>query len=53
MIGASVNLQTTKENLAMLPVLLVLARNARKINRIHHWCPVGTEKSQREGPPFQ
>ena len=24
-----------------------------EINRIHHWCPVGTEKSQPEGPPFQ
>ena len=24
-----------------------------KINRIHHWCSVGTEKSQPEGPPFQ
>ena len=24
-----------------------------KINLIHHWCPVGTEKSQPEGPPFQ
>ena len=23
------------------------------INRIHHWCSVGTEKSQPEGPPFQ
>ena len=22
-------------------------------NRIHHWCPVGTEKSQPEGPPFR
>ena len=22
-------------------------------NRIHHWCSVGTEKSQLEGPPFQ
>ena len=22
-------------------------------NRIHHWCSVGTEKSQPEGPPFQ
>ena len=21
-------------------------------NRIHHWCSVGTEKSQPEGPPF-
>ena len=25
----------------------------REINRIHHWCSVGTEKSQPEGPPFQ
>ena len=24
-----------------------------EINRIHHWCSVGTEKSQPEGPPFQ
>ena len=24
-----------------------------EINRIHHWCPVGTEKSQSEGPLFQ
>ena len=24
-----------------------------EINRIHHWCPVGTEKFQHEGPPFQ
>ena len=23
------------------------------VNGIHHWCPVGTEKSQPEGPPFQ
>ena len=23
------------------------------INRIHHWCSVGTEKSQPEGTPFQ
>ena len=23
-----------------------------EINRIHHWCSVGTEKSQPEGPPF-
>ena len=22
-------------------------------DRIHHWCSVGTEKSQPEGPPFQ
>ena len=22
-------------------------------NRIHHWCSVGTEKSQPEGPQFQ
>ena len=22
-------------------------------NRIHHWCSVGTEKSQPEGPPIQ
>ena len=22
-------------------------------NRIHHWCSVGTEKSQPEGPPFK
>ena len=21
--------------------------------RIHHWCSVGTGKSQPEGPPFQ
>ena len=26
--------------------------SARK-NRIHHWCSVGTGKSQPEGPPFQ
>ena len=26
---------------------------ARRIKRIHHWCPVGTGKSQPEGPPFQ
>ena len=24
-----------------------------EINRIHHWCSVGTEKSQPEGPSFQ
>ena len=24
-----------------------------EINRIHHWCSVGTEQSQTEGPPFQ
>ena len=24
-----------------------------EINKIHHWCSVGTEKSQPEGPPFQ
>ena len=24
-----------------------------EINRSHHWCSVGTEKSQPEGPPFQ
>ena len=24
-----------------------------EINRIHHWCSVGTETSQLEGPPFQ
>ena len=24
-----------------------------EINRIHHWCSVGTEKSQPEGQPFQ
>ena len=24
-----------------------------EINRIHHWCSVGTKKSQLEGPPFQ
>ena len=24
-----------------------------KIKRIHHWCSVGTGKSQPEGPPFQ
>ena len=24
-----------------------------EIKRIHHWCSVGTEKSQPEGPPFQ
>ena len=24
-----------------------------EINRINHWCSVGTEKSQPEGPPFQ
>ena len=24
-----------------------------EINRIHHWCSVGTEKSQPAGPPFQ
>ena len=24
-----------------------------EINRIHHWCSVGTEKSQPEGPRFQ
>ena len=24
-----------------------------EINRIHHWCSIGTEKSQPEGPPFQ
>ena len=24
-----------------------------EINRIDHWCSVGTEKSQPEGPPFQ
>ena len=24
-----------------------------EINRIHHWCPVATEKSQPEGPLFQ
>ena len=23
------------------------------LNRIHHWCSVGTEISQPEGPPFQ
>ena len=23
------------------------------INRIHHWCSVGIEKSQPEGSPFQ
>ena len=23
------------------------------IKRIHHWCSVGTGKSQPEGPPFQ
>ena len=23
-----------------------------EINRIHHWCSVGTEKSQPEGPSF-
>ena len=23
------------------------------INRVHHWCSVGTGKSQPEGPPFQ
>ena len=23
-----------------------------EINRIHHWCSVGTEKSQPEVPPF-
>ena len=23
------------------------------IHRIHHWCSVGTEKSQPKGPPFQ
>ena len=26
---------------------------ASEINRIHHWCSVGTEKSLPEGPPFQ
>ena len=24
-----------------------------EIKRIHHWCSVGTEKSQPEGPKFQ
>ena len=24
-----------------------------EINRIYHWCSMGTEKSQPEGPPFQ
>ena len=24
-----------------------------EINRIHHWCSVGTVKSQPKGPPFQ
>ena len=24
-----------------------------KINRIHHWCSVGTEKPQPKGPTFQ
>ena len=24
-----------------------------EINRIRHWCSLGTEKSQPEGPPFQ
>ena len=24
-----------------------------QINRIHHWCSVGTEKSQPKGPSFQ
>ena len=24
-----------------------------EINRIHHWCSVGTEKSQPKGTPFQ
>ena len=24
-----------------------------EINRIYHWCPVGTGKSQHKGPPFQ
>ena len=24
-----------------------------KINRIYHWCSVGAEKSQSEGPLFQ
>ena len=24
-----------------------------KINRIHHWCSVGSRKSQPEGPLFQ
>ena len=24
-----------------------------EVNRTHHWCQVGTEKSQPEGPPFQ
>ena len=24
-----------------------------RINRIHHWCSVETEKSIPEGPPFQ
>ena len=24
-----------------------------RINRIHHWCSVGTEKSQPEGPSFK
>ena len=26
---------------------------AYQVNRIHHWCSVGTGKSQPEGPPFQ
>ena len=24
-----------------------------EINRIHHWCSIGTEKSQPEGQSFQ
>ena len=27
--------------------------NLLRIKRIHHWCSVGTGKSQPEGPPFQ
>ena len=28
-------------------------RRSCRIKRIHHWCSVGTGKSQPEGPPFQ
>ena len=42
----------TERRAASVRLSLGLVRVCQ-INRIHHWCSVGTEKSQPEGPPFQ
>ena len=41
-----------KKNILLCPCKEAVTRSC-KINRIHHWCSVGTEKSQPEGPSFQ